>query len=212
MFRRITQYVRSWFNPSPKPAPAPTYSGTTVDASKWEILYSKNMPARPSPAAGGGFYFDFPQSPGEIDYLMTKVRIPAPKRAFVSLQIDVTGAPVFQGHRDKPEGYCTGDTVACRFMLEKRGDRHTAQDGRFWCQTPIVLRPGAVTLEVPLTDLSRWSNVNGKLASERQAGFAALLKDIGMVGLTFGGCGNFGHGANIKGGTARMTIRQFIVE
>ena len=192
----------------PIPRPSPT-SSPTLDPSKWNIRYSINMPSHPSAAPGGGFMLTFPVN-GEIDYLTTSVRMKASVRARITLRVDVVnGVPTFLAHNDAG-GYCTPAYV--RIMLQKRNDDMRQADGRFWTSVAYQLAPGSSTMDIPLTDKSLWSNVYGQYATTRPSGFARLLADLGNVGVTFGGCGNYGHGVKTKDGTARLTVTEFIVQ
>jgi len=74
---------------------------------------------------------------------------------------------------------------------------------------PIV--NGVRTITVHMDDIDKWSSVLGKNASEAPDEFKKAINRIGRVGITFGGCGHFGHGASATH-PAKMSILKFTVE
>jgi hypothetical protein len=52
----------------------------------------------------------------------------------------------------------------------------------------------------------QWTNVEGERS---RSGFTEILKNMGNIGLTFGGGCFFGHGVNVSGGTARFIMTRF---
>ena len=177
----------------------------TIDAAKWDFRYGKNTPKHPD-SVPGGFAFDFPGTDGEIDYLMTDTDVKPDTVVRVRYRIETTGNPVFV-----PEGCTDGGIVV--MMIQRKNDNLTAseEDKRFWAGA-TKLEAGDHVIEASLTDLTRWSQVFGKKASDRTDGWNATISNLGAVGLTFGGCGHFGHGVHVEGGTARMTVMEFTVE
>lgn len=188
-----------------------TTFGPTIEAGKWQFRYSTGMPRSPSPAIGGGFEFIFPGMANEVDYLTTPVRMAAKVRARITLSVDTSsGEPVFWAHNDAG-GYCQPGFV--RIMLQKYKDDMRNADGRWWASVAFqIASPAMVMMEIPITDLSKWSNVYGQFASTRPDKFKSTMSNLGNVGVTFGGCNNFGHGVNTTGGVAKMTVTEFIVE
>ena len=95
-----------------------------------------------------------------------------------------------------------------RPMLRKRGDNLTASSGRFWSNPQrIDLREsGKFELIIPINS-ANWTNVYGKRS---KTGLQELLRDIGWVGVTFGGNNNFGHGLRAnKNVTVKITRFEF---
>lgn len=174
----------------------------------WDIRYSKAMAAHPK-SAPGGFAFTFPSPPGEIDYLTTRFRGRASSLVRIVFKVEtISGAPKFQGHNDAG-GYCDGAT--CRVMLQRRNDDLTKEHFRWWSRKGYDLAPGSAVLETSLADLTMWTNVFGHSAADYPAKFAACLADLANVGITHGGCGNYGHGCNTVNGTAKMTVTEFTI-
>jgi hypothetical protein len=80
-----------------------------MSAGAWNILYSPSMPAHPTAADGGGWYFDFPSCDGtsacSVNYVTVPVNLSASTSVKATLQITTTGAPVFH-YKLKPDNTC----------------------------------------------------------------------------------------------------------
>ena len=66
--------------------------------------------------------------------------------------------------------------------------------------------PAPNTITVPLT-ADAWSSVNGKVGNadpETKFAFDKALLNVSRFGVTFGGGCSFGHGVNVRGGTATL--------
>jgi len=178
----------------------------TLDARNWDFRYGTNTPKHPETVTAG-FAFDFPGTDGEIDYLMTDTDVKPDTVVRVRYRIDVTGEPIFV-----PNGCESGGRVS--ILLQRKNDNLTAkeEDKRFWGTTRLELARGEYLIEIPMTDLTKWTQVFGKKAADRLDGWKATINNLGAVGLTFGGCGHAGHGVHVEGGTARMTVAEFTVE
>lgn len=175
----------------------------------WRFRYSNGMPVGPTRRRNGdGFRFTFPLVPNDVDYLTTAYRGDAQDYVSATAKIArIDGTPVFVA---SGEG-----EVAChaRFLVEREGDDLSDEDGRWWSRLrsfPLRVGEGWSTVTVPFHPVE-WSNVHGKVASERRAQFRVCLDNVGHVGLTFGAT-FFGHGVSVKGGRARMVVSDFEVE
>ena len=176
-----------------------------MDAAAWDFRYGVGTPAHPAPAPVG-FTFQFPAS-GEVDYLTTNVSINAKTIAHAVVKVEaVSGTPAF-----KATDGCT--PAAFRIMLEARDDDGRNVDKRWWARLngPALSAPGNYVMDVSLTDLTQWSNVQGTIATVRPNNFRDAIANLGAVGITFGACA-FGHGVSVTGGTARMTVTEFTVQ
>lgn len=62
------------------------------------------------------------------------------------------------------------------------------------------------TLVISTKDLSKWSNINGQLASADPAGFAKALKNVKQVSLAFGSTCSYASGVAVtgEGGTFQL--------
>ncbi|MEQ1896852.1 MAG: hypothetical protein ABL971_05615 [Vicinamibacterales bacterium] len=130
------------------------------------------------------------------------------------MQIEVTGAPVFQFALE-PENVC-GGPATMRLFLERANEptANTADFYRWWSDVTLPLTPGGGSLTVPVTP-DRWGSVfgtKGNASPAAVAGFEATLADLATVGMTFGGGCFAGHGVNISGGTARFILTSFLAQ
>ncbi len=175
-------------------------STVSMAAKDWTCRYAAPCALT---AASVGFSFVLPQ---ETDYLTTNVAISAKTNARAVVKIEaVSGSPSFTA---------TDGCLPAAFgiMLEVRNDDMRAEDGRWWARlNRVPLAPGNYVMDVSLTDLGQWSNVQGHIATDRPAQFKAAVANLGAVGLTFGACA-FGHGVSVTGGSAKMTVTEFTVQ
>ena len=162
--------------------------------------------------AGGALTFDFPPSPDSMNYLYnTRPPSTIAGRVMVSLQVITTGAPVFN-YMLEPGNTCVTAATVRPFLWAHQDS--PAEFDRWWAN-PLAhqLAAGSATLTVPLT-ADQWSSVNGKFGNadaSATAGFQAALKSVTSLGLTFGGGCFFGHGVNVRGGTARFVLSKYEV-
>jgi len=174
----------------------------SMDIENWNFRYGAGVPQHAQNVPGGGFAFEFPTS-GDIDYLTTNVSIAAKDKAHAVIKIEGT-APTFTAS----DG-CS--PAAMHIMLEVRGDDIRQEDGRWWARlNGPPLGVGDYTIDVSVTDLSQWSNVQGHVATDRPAQFRGAMANLGAVGITFGAC-SFGHGVTATG-SPRMTVTEFSVQ
>src|ERR1043165_214294 len=158
-------------------------STVSMNAADWD--FRNDTGAHGHPDAGPSFIWS-----GEVDYLTTDVSIAATDRAKATVKIEGAGNFV------AADG-CT--PAAFGIMLEVRNDDLRQEDGRWWArlQRP-PLGNATYDFDVPITDLTQWSNVQGHVAMDRPDQFNAAMANIGAVGLTFGAC-SFGHGVTGSG-------------
>lgn len=159
-----------------------------------------------------GFRFDFPRSPGYVNYAMYNINRAISGEMVCTFQ--VTGiAPVFNAIlRDQTAAF---PPPGFRLWFQRKGDDWSATIGggsyRWWStdRRNLADELGTVrAIQVPLTP-DRWTNVIGRSGTADPGGFAAALQNCGSVGMTFGG-GNFaGHGVNLLSGSAVFDMRQF---
>ena len=196
-------------------------------AAGWSILYSPGMPSRPTAAGPGAWYFDFPTDPNypacvsnpneyckSVNYVTNSYSGPAAHSVSMTFQVLTTGSPTFNWVMESDNVCSTPATV--RLLLERRDDDLTQEFYRWW-SNPIVFdlqaTSGDFTLTAPITP-DQWSSVYGKFGSQDAttlAGFQDALRNLGHVGMTFGGGCFFGHGVNISGGTARFSLISYTV-
>lgn len=186
----------------------------SVQAQDWDIHYSPGMPAHPSPAADGAWFFDFPVDPGSVHYVSVPYNQSVQHQS-VSLTFRVTsrGAPFY----NSLDTGCNNTPAHVRLYLQRRDD-DMQSDGYRWWSNPASYELGSndnqtITLEVPLTP-DKWSGLFGEFghsSAQAQQWFQATLSNLGRIGMTFGGGCSFGHGVNVSGGSARFTLIRFEV-
>ncbi len=88
-------------------------------------------------------------------------------------------------------------------------DTPAGSDARWYSQDRWDLTTLTGTLDVPTTDLARWSNVTGQRASDRPSAFASALTRVSHVGVVFGGDCFAAHGFGLTSGSADVAIGRF---
>ena len=194
-------------------------------ASGWKIQYSPGMPQDPTLGGPGTWYLDLPTDPNypacipqenceSLNYVTTPYSGPATQSVTMTFQILTTGAPYFNYIMESDNQCVTPATVLLFF--ERKNDDLSEEFYRWWANpTSYELQPtpGDVTLSVPLTP-DQWSSVYGKSGNYNAAalaGFQDALRNLGNIGMTFGGGCFFGHGVNVSGGTARFALMSYTI-
>lgn len=85
-----------------------------------------------------------------------------------------------------------------------------------WWSNPraFTLADGRATITVPLSP-EFWSSVNGQFGnadSFARFGFAKALLNVTRLGLTFSGGCSFGHGINVRGGSAQFRLIGYAIQ
>jgi hypothetical protein len=116
---------------------------------------------------------------------------------------------------------CT-PVAAFHVFFEQVGDDLTSETGRWWYKPgfrltdvpddsydaqPFVADGQPHTIAIPLT-ADMWTSVTGHGTA---ADFEAALKNVGYVGMTFGGSDFFGHGVEMMQGTVRFELFDYNV-
>lgn len=169
----------------------------------WQLEYSPGVTLQHN--ADGTWQFEFPATDG-VHYL-TRLLIKAEAgrhTAFLACKIQkISGQPLFKSVDT------TGPMPpSARLMVQRADDDMRSEDGRWWSNPAcIVLNAdgNSQTLSVQLSP-NLWSNVNGHFGNSRPAQFADAMKNLGRLGITFGGGNSFGHGVYATGGRARFTL------
>jgi hypothetical protein len=125
----------------------------------------------------------------------------------MTVEVTVVGDPTFNW-RSEAFNTCYGTPATVRPFI--MGTHNTNTTGRWWAVNPneYVLAAASTVITVPLTP-AYWSDVvgqNGALNSQTIAGFNDSLKNLSMIGMTFGGGCFFGHGVSVSGGTAEFQV------
>jgi hypothetical protein len=82
----------------------------------------------------------------------------------------------------------------------------------FWWSNPqsFTLTNGGSTLSLSLASTD-WSDWNGQSATTEAAGFAAAVKNVSSIGLSFGGGCFFANGVGVSSGSASFSLTSFTV-
>lgn len=67
------------------------------------------------------------------------------------------------------------------------------------------------TLSISTADLSKWSNINGQLASADPDGFAKALKNVKQVSLAFGSICSYASGVAVTGGGGTFQLLSYTI-
>lgn len=173
----------------------------------WYIFYSEEMPPHPSALDGGGWYLDLPSvAAGHVNYAQTPFRSTEPPHG-----VTVT----FRLESSAPQ-YVVLDSsdvlpATVHIFFEQQGDDLVNSDGRWWapssCYNLGSKDNETITISVPLAS-EYWSNVYGQ---SNEVAFSGALKNIGWIGLTFGGQYFWGHGVALASGSAKLVLTGFQV-
>ncbi len=188
----------------------------SVTASLWRIPsapYSTGMPNRPSPA-DQGWSFSFPTAPGShVDYVETNIRGPIVGSS-ISIIYQITGvSPVWTGHVRNGDG-CDQNPVATWGPLIRTGNDLTWAPNRWWSNIRQVVQiEDTMVVTYPLKP-EFWITVNGTTgdySAVNQTAFSRTLRNATQIGLTFGGCNNYGHGVRLISGSAVFNLIDYTI-
>jgi hypothetical protein len=193
-------------NPVPNIAPEEP-NAVSLNPTDWYIYYSAQMPEHPAADSAGGWSFEFPNSGGHVNYVQTPFNA---TKTLTSVSI------TFRVDSSSPQYQVLdpGDTPPATFRLffEQRNDNLSEPNGRFWADSSIYNLGSedgqTLTITVPLT-FDHWTNVDGQGGDEQA--FDTALKNIGWIGMTFGGQSFAGHGVAMTSGTAKYTLINYSV-
>lgn len=181
----------------------------SLDPQRWRFQFSAGMPQHPK---SPGWFFNFPQSPGHVNYVFTGYRRGLEGHTLtmaIAIQI-LSGAPKFN-YLDKTGDCDTPATVRPYFTTGNMDD----QFGRWWSYpTGIELQAGIFEIAIPFTP-DRWSSVYGKFGDYSPytlKKFRQAITNARSVGFTFGGGCNAGHGVRVKEGKARFLFLQYQID
>lgn len=198
--------------PTPPPSGATTFSN--VAASAWQAQYSAGVSIVP---ASVGWQFAFPATPDSVHYVVAPANLTLNTAQTITAQVAITGnAPVFE-ETATPGQSCVG-TPAVRLFVQQQGDDLSGAGAyayaRWWSNPAAVdLALGTFTLTATLAPNS-WSGIFGEQggsSAAATAGFQTAIAHIGNIGVTFGGC-FFGHGADLKSGSAIFGMKGFAAQ
>lgn len=180
----------------------------SLEPQNWYIFYSAGMPPHPSSDTEGAWSFKLPSSEtgGHVNYVQTPFNATTPPQS-----VTIT----FEVESDAPEYVVVDPTdhppATVRLFFEQQNDDLSNPNGRWWAGASLYNLGSqdnqTLTLTVPFTS-GQWSNVDGKFDAQA---FSAALKNVGWVGMTFGGQYFAGHGVALSGGSAKYILINYSV-
>jgi hypothetical protein len=219
LFKMLSLFVPLMLAVSPGHATPPSEPPDDLDlnASKW-IEYNGHTPGND---AEGSLILDFPSAADDsckathtcdtINMLYTPYvkKVLTGRTLLISLKVEtLTGSPVFQ-HTDTSGSCSFPPTVRAFFWAYNYGE---GNGDRWWSDAfAYELAPGAVTWFIPL-DPHTFRGVDGQLAdsdSWHLHWWTSAIKNVNVIGVTFGGCNAYAHGIFTTGGTARFTLQNY---
>lgn len=168
-----------------------------------------------NPMVGGLFKFRFPTGSGHVNYLEADHK-PLKIGQIITVRFDLkllSGNPVFKSLDPAPAP--PGLRPNVRPMLA-----HDTLENRWWPQGTNCgflknvylddMQHGLITVPV-LPEF--WQDVNGKPAKQKLKAFKdAVMHDMRIVALTFGGGNSFGHGLFVTGGEVVFQLREYSIK
>lgn len=174
-----------------------------MDAAHWSLLYGAGTPSHPA-TAQPGWQFDIPAAPGSVHYVVAPFNATEDLTGMtltITFRV-VSSQPAYSANVEAGES----GPPSFHMFLERSNDDFTNQYYRWWCSAGGYLLGTqdnqTITLSCPLNYTS-WSSVYNQ---SDQAHFTDTLKNLGGVGVTFGGTGGWGHGVNLLSGSAQFQL------
>jgi len=188
--------------------PSPTPATIALQSSAWETI---GDPQRfPLSNEGAALTFEFPTT-GSIHYIFTASPLRAVHGTLNATLRVATSGPVIFNSLDQTN---CGIAPSVRPLIWAN-DNGEGEYDRWWSNPhAYVLAAGSTTIVVPLK-AENWSSVNGKRGNQDaqvQFAFDKALLNVTRFGLTFGGGCSFGHGINIRGGTATFALTDYRIQ
>jgi hypothetical protein len=129
----------------------------------------------------------------------------------VSVRVTTSGPVIFNSLDPQTASCAIPPSVRPLIWANNNGN---GELDRWWSNPrAFTLAAGAGTITVPLT-ADAWSSVNGKFGNAdapTRFAFDKALLNVSRFGLTFGGGCSFGHGINVRGGTATLAVTEYVI-
>lgn len=158
-------------------------------------------------ASDGSYFFDFPAQDG-VHYVVEAVP-PLQLGQLIGLSFNVSGNGVVTPVQGDPPAKVS-------LYLQRKDDNLTGagqyqQYRYFHSATPLINGDGS--LAATLTP-DQWTDVFGEAGTLHETAFQDCVSNASVIGFVFGdpGAGATGHGAYVKGGTARFTLKSFTIQ
>ena len=193
-----------------------------VGAPKWKVYdYNRSGQAFRSRVASasstGGIAFDFLSTPDSAlfatnhpSYRGTLLGDLTGKGLYAQAGVTVTPGTTFR-YYNEPDA-CGGTKAYVRFYFETSTSGKFAETNYWWSNPVSIdiasLVSGDQTMAVAL-DPAKWSDYYGHFGSAYPAAFAAAVKDVESIGVSFGGGCFFENGVGVTGGTGTFRLVTF---
>lgn len=195
-----------------KHTPIPVVSGISLNSRDWTLRYSTRVRL-----VGNPLSFEFPLTPGSVNYLTTGYTGPITQAQSVMITLQIIGSPTFNYMLEL--GNVCVNYASVRPYIEAQVPEK-CPDATYTCAPPsarqwsnpasIELQEGTYSVVVPFTP-PVWSDAEGVMGQNDLSGFAATLAKPRYVGMTFGGGCFFGHGVNVNG-PAQFILKGFSIQ
>lgn len=163
--------------------------------------YSADMPLYVN-----GNSFDFPLSPGHVNYITKSISGLSGKTKIVLRYRVEAGTNVKFLPKCCPLSPALGPTL----YFQRRGDDWNTDGWRWWSTFATkTLEPGEYEITTNLNE--NWTSVETMTARANPVEFKEALDNAAQVGFTFGGGDGFGHGVYATG-PAKFIIEEFSIE
>jgi hypothetical protein len=192
--------------PTQPPSPPIGLVNVTMDAAKWQFVYSPNMPHNPS-AHPQGWSFKFPKVDGVHHVVYPGSRGQLGQKVWASFQVERAPGASF-----KETDPCGSHNAKARLFFQRAFDDFSgAGDKEFYRWFSIAtysLPEGTSSGMSVMVQPDQWVSVMGKNGSLNPNEFWAASNDIGTVGFAFGGC-FAAHGAYEETGESQFVATSF---
>jgi hypothetical protein len=180
-------------------------------APVWDIDKAQSLP-------DGGVEFPFQQRDDDsyAVYLHANCNVDLTgKTITATVGVDVSGDTQFWTRTTACEN--TGDDAYVRLEFQSVNQGPYGPSDYWWSTGGNNLNLSALaalspqTLSISTTDLSKWSNINGQLASADPVGFAKALKNVKQVSLAFGSLCSYASGVAVTGGGGTFQLLSYTI-
>lgn len=190
--------------------PTPTPLTISLQSSSWETI-SEPQPY-PLTNQGAALTLDFPLS-GSMHYLFTASPQANIQGTLVISFTITTSGPVVFNSLDPQSSQCTLPISVRPFFWSNNNG--SGPYDRWWSNPrAFTLAAGSGSISVPLKSMN-WSSVNGAFGNadiDTNFQFQRALLNVSRLGVTFGGGCSFGHGVNIRGGSASFALTDYRIQ
>jgi len=202
-------------------APALADGNLAGSAAGWKILTTVTLPngntnfmtTHPDAAEGGGLSFSLPKDgDGYTNYLLRNYNQDLTGQTITAI-VSVTGS----GFVSRAGSFCSGSSVPSVRIEFQDTSAGTYLPTDYWwsdvngATTLADASAGPVNLTGDTTVPADWSDINGESATLHRPEFAAALRNVKQVNLSFGGGSCFANGVAVTSGPATFTLQSLTI-